>query len=186
VPKHFNQVFLTVLIFIITLGLLFGAYFFYKQFFVNQPLSVTLDNSELIAKYELINERKNPVLRVQFRKVENLSNEFQKFLKTSGEILTEKDLQLELFSNPNPRLLEFYQEVNPALYEALSVGNYVKLQDILKEKNQEYGLTKVSLTISEGYIYLQLEDDTNYLYYILNRHENSFPRIINNIGSDME
>lgn len=184
--KHINKILLIVLIFIVTLGLLFGAYFFYKQFFVNQPLSVTLDNSELIAQYELINERKNPILKIKLQKNHDLSYEFQRFLKTGGEMLTEKGLQLELYSNPNPGLLGFYQEINPALYEALSLNNYVELQEILKEKNQDYGLTKASLQISEDYLFLQLEDGDNYLYYILNRHSESFPKIINNIGSDME
>lgn len=184
--RHFNKIFLTVLIFIVTLGLLFGAYFFYKQFFVNQPLSVTLDNSELIAQYELIHERKRPVLKVQLNKVDDLAIEFQRFLNTSGQILIEKDLQLELSSRPNSRLLEFYREINPGLYEATSLNNFTTLQSILIGKNQEYDLTKASLTISEDFIFLQLEDNGDYLYYILNRHEKSLPNIINNLGCDVK
>lgn len=185
-PKHLNKILLILTIFIVTLGLLFGAYFFYKQFFINQPLSLTLDNSELIAKYELIDERKEPVLLIKLSQVDDLANEFQRFLSIGGQTLTEKNLQIKLTSNPNTRLLEFYHQINPALYEAQSLNNFVNLQAILLEKNKEFYLTKVQLTISKDYIFVQLEDEHDYLYYILNRHENSFPSIINDIGSDIE
>jgi hypothetical protein len=184
--KPFNKIFLTVLIFFTALGLLFGGYFFYKHFFVNQPLSLTLDNSALIAKYELVSEGKKPIIKLQLNKVDDLAYEFPKFLTTSGQILTEKDLELELASHPNAKLLKFYQEINPALYEALSLGNYTNLQNVIAEKNSQYGLTKVNLGVSENYIYLQMEDNEDYLYYILNKNNDSFPKIINNIGSDVQ
>lgn len=177
---------LTLLVSLFTLGLLLGTYFFYKHFFVNQPLSVTLDNSELVNKYQIIQDRKKPVLKIEFNKVNDLAYEFQQFLIESGQILTEKELELEITSKPNHKILNFYQEVHPSLYEALELGNYSELQEKIKEINETNLLTKADLSITKDYVYLQLEDKEYYLYTIFNRHENSFPKITNIMGSDFE
>jgi len=183
--KHLNKFMMIFLIFIITTGVLFGAYFLYKQFFVNQPLSVTLDNSELISEYQFIQDRKNPILKIKLSQVENFAELFQGFLTSGGQVLTEKDLELQISSSPNAKLLEFYQEIHPSLFEAAALGNYSKLQQKIKDENKNNKLSEAHLTISENYIFLELEDDDRYLYYVLNRIENSFPRIINNMGSDI-
>lgn len=184
--KPLKKLIIIVGISALTLGVLFGAYFFYTHFFIQEPLSTTLDNSELIGKYQMDNNHKKPVLKLKLNKVDDLAGEFQHFLANSGQLLTEKDLQVELFSNPNAKLLHFYQEINPTLYEVLSLNNFSSLQKELEMKNQQYGLTNIKLIISIDYLFLQLEDNENYLYYILNRDKNSYPEIINNIGSDME
>lgn len=184
--KGFNKIIITVVIFLVTLGLLFGAYFFYTQIFVQEPLSVTLDNSELIGEYRLEKSQKEPVLKVRLNKVSNLAGQFEHLLTSANEVLTKKNLHLELSSNPNEKLVDFYQEINPVLYEALSLNNFSDLHEKLRESGLQYGLSVAKLTISRDYLYLQLEDNDNYLYCILNRDKNSFPQIINNIGSDLK
>ncbi|KJS23424.1 MAG: hypothetical protein VR72_00960 [Clostridiaceae bacterium BRH_c20a] len=183
--KHLNKFMMIFLIFVITTGVLFGAYFLYKQFFVNQPLSETLDNSELISEYQFIQDRNKPLLKIKLNQAENFAELFQGFLTSSGRVLTEKDLELQLSSNPNAKLLDFYQEIHPSLFEAAVLGNYSKLQQKIKDENINSKLSKAGLTISANYIILELEDADRYLYYVLNRVDNSFPRIINNIGSDI-
>ncbi|KJS82782.1 MAG: hypothetical protein JM58_13935 [Peptococcaceae bacterium BICA1-8] len=181
--KHLNKFMFIFLIFVLTTGVLFGAYFLYKQFFVNQPLSVTLDNSELISEYQFIQDRKKPILKIKLNRVENFSELFQGFLTSSGQVLTEKHLEIQLSSSPNAKLIEFYQEINPSLFEAITLGNYSELQQKIEDGNNN--LSKARLTISEKYIFLELEDDDRYLYYVLDRHNDNFPRIINNMGSDI-
>jgi len=182
--KKLRQVLLTVLIALLTLGLLLGVYFIYNQFFVNQPLSAALDNSTLIAKYKLTQKNKNPVLKVKLMQVADFATEFQNFLIKSDGILTDKHLVVEIYSNPNQRITDFYQEIHPSVYEALFLGNYSELQEKLKDEADKLKLSKVGLTITEDFLYLQLEDNKNYLYYMFNRHENVFPKIVN-MGSDM-
>lgn len=184
--KPLKKFIITAGITVLTLGVLFGAYFFYTHFFIQEPLSITLDNSELIGKYQLDNNHKKPVLKLKLNRVGDLAGEFQYFLNNSSQLLKEKDLQVELFSNPNAKLLNFYQEINPTLYEVLSLNNFSDLQKELEVTNQQYDLSEIKLIISTGYLFLQLEDNENYLYYILNRDKDSYPEIINNIGSDME
>lgn len=184
--KYFNRIIKIAAIFAVTLGVLFGAYFFYTQLFVKEPLSVTLDNSELIAEYQLGNSNKKPVLKIKLNMVKNLNNEFLNLINNTAQLLTKKDLQIQLSSNPNERLLDFYHDINPSLYEALSLNNFSKLQEKLEDKNQQYGLSEINLTISQDFLFLQLHDNNNYLYCILNRDNNSYPQIINNIGSDIQ
>ena len=88
--KYFNRIIKIAAIFAVTLGVLFGAYFFYTQLFVKEPLSVTLDNSELIAEYQLGNSNKKPVLKIKLNMVKNLNNEFLNLINNTAQLLTKR------------------------------------------------------------------------------------------------
>ncbi|MFZ5943631.1 MAG: hypothetical protein ACOYVD_05955 [Bacillota bacterium] len=181
---NIKKILLSCLAFLLTLGILFGAYFFYKQFFVNQPLSITLENSEFIAKYEITQDKANPTLNLYVNQTADFSSAFTDFINQSGQLMNKKDLMVKIASKPNGKLRDFYQEIHPSVFEALLHGNYTQLQDKLNILNEEFTLSKAVLTITEDYIFLQLEDGSSYLYSIFTINKERKPRFINQIGSE--
>jgi len=186
VLKNAGRILFTLLISITTFGLLFGAFFFYQEKFINKPLTTFLDNSQFINEYQVLTRENSSFLILQLQNTDDLADEFQSFLKESGEILSKEDFTLEIYSNPSQNLLDFYQEIQPAIYEALTLGNFTELQDRLTAKQKEYKLKEVKLTINQDFLFLQLEDQDNYLYHIYNRSEQVVPKVINHLGSDIK
>jgi len=93
---------------------------------------------------------------------------------------------VEVLSNPNEKLKTFYKEIHPAVYEALALGNYTDLQEKIKKEAVNLKLSKADLIITNNNLYLQLEDKKNYLYCIFTREQDSYPKIMNNMGSDIK
>ncbi|MFZ7102575.1 MAG: hypothetical protein ACOWWO_07945 [Peptococcaceae bacterium] len=181
--KSYKKIMVSIFVFIIMLAILMGVYHFYKQYFVNQPLSVTLDNSDFIADYTIVEEGEKPVLRLELNKTRNLQHDFLDFLHNSQKLIEEKSLTVEITTRPNESLLTMYQQIHPAVYEALEIGNYTSLQDRLQKINKELILTRAELAITDDFLLLQLEDGDAYLYCVFNKGENSTPKILNVIGS---
>ena len=178
-----NRVVYTGVIALLTLGVLLSGYFFYNKYFINQPLSTVLENSNIITSYELSEKSHSPLLKLKLSPTVNFAKEFQNFLNNNEQMLSKKPIYLELQSNPNKKILKFYEEAHPVIYETLSLGNYSHLQEKINYLAQDYGLTKPKLTIDDKYLYLQLEDKENYLYLMFNRSDED-PLIVNGLGSD--
>ena len=179
-----NKILYTGIIALLTLGVLVGGNYLYQQYFVNQPLSTALENASLIKSHQFTQKGKAPVLKLELVNVQNFPQEFQNFLNNSGDLLLDKPIYLELQSNPNENILDFYQEVHPAIYETLALGNFSQLQEKVSHGSRDYGLTEAKLTVNNDYLYLQLEDQDHYLYLVFNRSD-EFPMIVNELGSDI-
>lgn len=179
-----NKVVFTGVIALLTLGVLLGGYFFYNKYFINQPLSTALESSKIITNYELTEKSHSPLLKLELSPTTDFAQEFQDFLNNNYEMLLNKPINLELQSNPNEKILEFYEEAHPLIYETLSLDNYSHLQEKINYLANSYGLKKTKLTVNDKYLYLQLEDQESYLYLMFNR-SNDYPMIVNGLGSDI-
>ncbi|SMB96286.1 hypothetical protein SAMN00017405_1495 [Desulfonispora thiosulfatigenes DSM 11270] len=170
-------------IMMMTLGILLFGYFFYEHQFLQKPLTNVLDNNSFIEKYEL-NEKSKTTLKIKVSKVDSFPKDFQDFMENSASNLLDQDLALEIYSNPNSKLNAFYQDIHPAVYEAQALGNFVNLQEKFNSLSQDLSVTNSKLTITNDYLFLQIEDGEYYLYKVFRRQTDEHPTIINNIGSD--
>lgn len=173
--QNIRKIFFVFLISLVTLGLLLGIYMFYDNFFIKKQLSSSLENSPLINRYEL----GETSLLLHLNRVDNLPKAYLDFLENNKKNLKNEKYSIQLISNPNKNLENFYEEINPIIYEAIYNHNYANLQQYMKNSLQDYQLTKLKLFITDDYLFLQMEDKDFYFYKIFNLKTETVPLLIN-------
>lgn len=181
--KQISRIIQVLLISLLTLGILFLGYFFYEHLFFQKPLTTALESSNFIEKHEIKDASQN-VLGVKVKQVDSFAKNFEDWIEKNESILRSKDLALEIHSNPNSNLDEFYEDLNPAIYEALALGNFITLQEKFTSLSENSEVTEHKLAVTNDYLFLEIEDGEYYLYKVFRRDPEKHPVFINNIGSD--
>lgn len=178
-----SKVFIALGIASLTLGILLLGYVLYEHQFLQKPLTNALNETNLVEDYKIV-DNPQKILKVKVAKVDNFFEDFQKFMEKSQKLLLDKKLSLELISNSNSKLNEFYKELHPAIYEALSLDNFSVLQDKFNTLSTKLSLTNSQMFVTDDYILFQVEDGDFYLYKVFRRDSNKVPFLINDMGSD--
>jgi len=161
-----------ILVFIITLilalGVFLGSYALYKKFGVEKPLLEQLSAVPAVERVSMEKEGKKYIFEIELKKIENIQEEYTEINQVISSRLEEGGYEIRIKGNGNEKLKEFFNELQPAIYEALAYDRYVWLEEEIARKSAENQIN-YKMFVDEKYLYLQLEDESKYIYKIFNR-----------------
>lgn len=155
---------------IISLGLLTGAQWAYKEFTVERPLLEKISDLSWVESAEFTEDSKLSKLEVRLSSDIGLSDVVTEL---KGIIASNYDRQVELhlIDRRNEELTAILTASRFYIYEALAKGNYTEMHANLEKLLESSNLDKWELTMDSQYLYLALHKGSNYLYEIIPRNQ---------------
>lgn len=165
--RKFNYVWLAVTL-ALALVLLFGGQWIWRQQGVEKPLRenlLALTNVEAVSFEETSGGSR---VRLELREAGNIYRDHQAAAAVLQEHGGRRSYEIEFVDQPNARLLELEEELQPLLYQALAQDEYVGLRESLSASAQLVAC-EARLYIDGERLYLQLVDGEHYLYRLMPR-----------------
>lgn len=142
--------------------------FLYQKFYINTPLTEELRQVQGVndVKIEEINGKKN--IAISLGRIDNLQNSYLMM----GEIVKKKEGntgKLVILDNPSSYMEDVYREMNFSIQDAIVNGSFADMYDDLEKVAKEKNLRDWTIYIDQDNIYLQIQDQDNYLYRVIPR-----------------
>jgi len=162
------KVVLSLITLILALAAFFGSYYLYKLYTIEKPIKEQLVLLESVDKVDMTKNDKQYQIEVKVNKVSNIQQEYRKIEKIIKSQLDSSQYSLVIKDNRDQQLQNVFTGIQPAVYEALAHNRYVWLKEELTRE-----LTKqecnFNIFIDDHYLYLQIIQNDNYMYAVLNR-----------------
>lgn len=178
--KKFNyhiQVWIVLLAFLATVAILFGGKALIAKLQVADPLKKEVFQVKGVRDFSIQPEGEGYKVNLKLKKVTNLQ-EVLDYIKQKVQFYQNKPVKsMEVADHSNPRLEEVRYQLSFYLEEATSSGRYIQLKEAL----DSFRGVKASVYLTPDYIYLQLEEGSDYLYRAIPRKSRTV-EINNNMG----
>ncbi|HOJ76725.1 MAG TPA: hypothetical protein PLZ08_10205 [Bacillota bacterium] len=165
--KNF-QIWLVVISFILTTGVLFGGQALATKLQVKNPLDQEMAKLNAVEKYTVEAEGDGLRVNLSLKQTKDLNLVMQQVQKNIETFHKKPVRSFNIVARSNPKLEEIRYQLSFYLEEALASGQYIQLMNAL-ESYQPSITAKVFL--NADFVYLQLEDGNNYLYQAIPRNK---------------
>ncbi|MDK2901489.1 hypothetical protein H0A61_02580 [Koleobacter methoxysyntrophicus] len=163
---------LVIIILIITLLLLFSIKYIYKKYNVEEPLKGILEKDERIQGYKIEKKgTKYEIIITLNNNFEDLDYVYREINNNISRIIKRENFKIELEGVENKKLKDAYYLLHFSLYENIEKGNFTQMYKDLVEISTEMNINEYKITIDNENIYLQLRDNDNSLYRVINRKQ---------------
>jgi hypothetical protein len=154
------KIWLVVVVFLATGGILFGAQTLTTKFKVTDPLHEKVMGIQAVKKFSLEQTKAGLRVNLELKKVPNLEPVLDRVQQEVGQYYDQPVASIRITAHTNRRLEEFRYRLAFNLEEALISGRYLQLRSAL---DTAPGI-KARVYFSGNFIYLQLEDGNDYHY----------------------
>jgi len=166
--KEFRVLF-TIVSLILTLGILLGGYSLYKKFGVQEPVIKQLCSNKAIEKASIEKKNQQHLIKIELKKVENIQKQYAEVENIINSKFEPDDYELIIIGKQNKDLEQLFDQLQPAIYEALASNRYLWLSNEIKRQTDEKHMA-YRMFVDERYLYIQIEDGDSYIYKIINRN----------------
>lgn len=147
----------------ITLAILLGGYNLYNKYMVEQPLTARLTALPNVKSAKISKVDKEYLIQLQLNQVDNIQDSYNQIESTINEKIKNDKYNIEIQDASSKELSQFYNDLQPVLYQGLSGQQYLWLDEQIKERSSDKGIES-RLYVDDKRVYLQLEDADTYLY----------------------
>lgn len=153
---------------ILTLVILSLGYTIYDKFGVKDPLERSLMLENAVKNVTVEREQGVDILEIEFYMVEDFATSYVAVDKIAKERLGE-NYRINVKDARSQSLEDAYLSIHYYLEEASVRGNFGDMIESCGDRLLEEGLTDFKIVLDESRIYVQLIDQGDYLYAVLNR-----------------
>ncbi|SET51059.1 hypothetical protein [Paenibacillus sp. NFR01] len=161
-------VLLTVLL---SAGLLFGGFYAYRQFAVQEPLEKVVSSYEGVKDSHISINRNEVTLKLDLAPGTKLRELVQYVQSEGGSALSGRSLKLDLEQHTSPLLDEYWNDALFSVAEAMESGKYTLIPAKLEGLTLDAKYKEVTATteIDETNVYVSLSDGKESKFIILPR-----------------
>jgi len=152
--------------FVVTLLLIGAGYVYYEKIFNEIPFKESLVEVDKVEEVELQDEGD----KIKIVVTALYHPDFSEVVKNVGEI-AENELDQEFIvmvkDQPDEKLSSFNDEITPAIYEGVRLGNYREIESYISERAEGYSFDHYRFSVDNRHIYVQAESGDSYLYILV-------------------
>ena len=148
---------------IVTLGLLLGGYNLYNKYLVEKPLTSQLAALPAVKSAKIIKVDKVYLIQLQLAQVDNIQDSYNQIESGIKAKIKKDNYKIEIQDAGSGELSQFYDELQPVLYQGLSGQQYLWLDEQIQKRSASRGVES-RLYVDDKRVYLQLENADSYLY----------------------
>lgn len=169
--------------------LVFGNWL-YQQYLVKAPMAEALSGRPEIRDWSLQKNSRQTRLIIELGPVADLQDTCKFIQKTTRQFLGEENLEIVIADHRTPQLQAAKYNLQFPLYEAIAQGNFTSLAHLVNLEAERAELNQYQIFIDEHYLYMQLFQESAYLYEVVPRHPdqpvNMLIQGINDLAKDLE
>ena len=147
----------------VTLAILLGGYNLYNKYMVEKPLTTQLAMLPTVKSANIKKIDNEYLIQLQLKQVDNIQDSYNQIEATINRKIKNDKFKIEIQDAGNKQLSQFYNDLQPVLYQGLSGQQYLWLDEQIKERSNNKGIES-QLYVDDKRVYLQLEDADSYLY----------------------
>lgn len=156
-----------VITFIVTLGLMMSGKYFYERYYLKETLESKISKIVEVKEIKIDKAEQPPSVYLRTAQIEDLQNVYKRVDRIVRQELG-PGYNIVFLDRRTPKLMKVYEKSQFAIQEAIVTGcfrqMYSSVQSIARANNVMY-----RLSIDSSNIYLQLYDESGYLYEIIER-----------------
>ncbi|OWZ84309.1 hypothetical protein [Natranaerobius trueperi] len=163
-----KRILIVILTFVISVVIILGAYFLWKQQQVIGPLEDYLNNHEQVEEYKIKDDGNDLEIYLQFDyepflidPYHEITNEIQKTVSTDYKIIIEDER--------NNSLKEAYYELQFILWHHYQSNEYDDMLDNLSKIKQEHSLDHLQVFVLDEGFFIQMKDNDSELIEVYDR-----------------
>lgn len=159
------RLWLVVLAFLGTVGLLFGGQKLAARYRVENPTRHTIGTIKAVRNFEVKRISDGLSVELKLDKVDNLETVLDLVKQKVEANYNQPIRHFKITGRSNQQLQQIRYNLSFYLEEALVSGRYIQLKQAL----ESYQPVKSRVYLGTDFIYIQLENDTHYLYEAIPR-----------------
>ncbi len=155
---------------LLSFGTLILGNWLYQQYLVKAPLGEALSQRPEIQDWSLQKDSRQTRLIIELGPVANLQETCKFIQKTSSQYLGDEGIEIVLADHRTPELKAVEYNLQFPVYEALAQGNFTNLARLVRQEAEQAKLNQHQIFIDEHYLYIQLFQESAYLYEVIPRY----------------
>lgn len=156
-----------LLAFVIASGLLFGGYFFYQAYAVDNPVEKGIAETEGVAEAAVETTRNRIDVTLRLTKNADLRSVYRHIADLVGERGSGRELSIKLEQDSSPGLEQIWHSALFDVAEAMENRKYGDLPGIMNRLGKEFPRLSTELSMDETAIYISLYLDDASLHKVL-------------------
>lgn len=152
--------------FAIVFGILLSGLQLYQNKLLPDKISKDISEVKYVKSVTIQDASQGYVANVKLDRVDDLMNTYRDIEEKTSKYPVKIDVRI--VDNTNDRLNNIYYNSQFAIYEAIQKGDYIKMNEVIKNDAEKAGALSHIYIDSEN-IYVDLRDGSNYLYRIIPR-----------------
>jgi hypothetical protein len=157
---------------LLTAALLFGGWFLYREFVIQEPLQKIVASYEGVNKSHITINRDQVTLKLDLKPGTKM-RELVQHISTEGKSVIEgRTLKLDVEQHSNEKLDDYWDKAMFSVAEAMESGKYTLIPttlDGLKEQHAQYKDVVATTEIDDNNVYVSLSDGKESKFIILPR-----------------
>lgn len=164
-----NKWLMTAIVFVASLGILFGGFFIYQEFNVKAPLEEKVSSVEGVIVNEVNSSRETVSLDIEINQASNFQLTYQEVEEIAEPYLDGKELEINIENNASDDLMAIWNKSYFAIAEAIDRKEYSLVPQAIEGLEQRNDLNKAGYSMDEENIYIDLHNDDSSLYFVIPR-----------------
>ncbi len=171
-----------LLVFFLTLLIIFGTQHIFTIYSVDRPISRELGLIEEVQEYNIINNGDKTDIEVKIARTPNLFTTYNEIYDISEKALGNQMGTLIVKDQRNDSLEDIVYSIKFHVYQGISTGLYADMENTLSEKLDSFDNIEYNLYMDDKAVYVALYMEDDYLYEVVLRNG---PKGNNNGGESL-
>lgn len=155
-----------LLIFSVTLIILFGGWIVYRDYGLVRPLQQQLTGTQLVQTVTVNLSGPQKQVDVTLKKVPDLQSSYRS-IKNKVNQTMHTQLPIKIHDERTPELERMFQSYQPFIFSGIDRGEYTDMINKIQQNAAKDGITKAVVTMDRENLYIQLEKGDHYLYEVI-------------------
>ncbi|MEW9669809.1 hypothetical protein [Ammoniphilus sp. 3BR4] len=151
---------------IFTLFLLFGGWFAYQQFYVQQPIEAFIKQKQHITLHDMRIDNNQVNLYLDFSQPDDFVDDYKEIQEFVASKAPNKDVFIHL-SKHGENMKDLWEEEYFGLAEAIQKQEYSRIPEMIEEMGKKRQLEKTVARMDDQNVYVFLQSGTDHLYAVL-------------------
>ncbi|MDT3426773.1 hypothetical protein J2Z22_002307 [Paenibacillus forsythiae] len=150
-------------------ALLFGGWFLYREFAVQEPLEKVVSSYEGVKQSHITINRNEVTLKLDLQPGTKL-RELVQYINTEGKsIIGDRTIKLDVEEHSSQVLDDYWDQALFSVAEAMESRKYTAIPEALKKLSAQYKNVAVTTEIDDKNVYVSLSDGKESKFIILPR-----------------
>ncbi|AKG35374.1 hypothetical protein [Paenibacillus durus] len=154
---------------LLSAALLFGGWFLYREFAVQEPLEKMVSSYEGVKQSHITINRNEVTLKLDLQPGTKL-RELVQYINTEGKsIIGDRTVKLDMEEHSSQVLDDYWDKALFSVAEAMESRKYTVIPETLKQLSAQYKNVTVTTEIDDKNVYVSLSDGKESKFIILPR-----------------
>lgn len=147
-----------VLSVVISAGVLFGGWFAYTSFAMENPLSDTISKVPGVISSTMKLDKDRVDIEVNLQPDANLRTVVERINKDGASIIGKRTVNIQVKDNPSEKLNEWWSKALFEVAQAMETKHYADIPTTLQKYAADLPSMKVESEMDQTYVYIRLTD----------------------------